>query len=645
MTPSLEDVVQPGQMVGGYRIEKKLGAGGFGHVYLARRDGVACALKFIHPGRVGDWGWRELYIMQRHEFPHVVRLLGHFKWPEDKPEYLVLVMEYVPGLTLYQWARENNPSARQVVEKLLRLSRALHEVHAKEVLHRDLKGDNILVRETDGEPVLVDFGAGSMRDVPRATRDALAPANVRYRSPESVAFFLRTDRAPGERYPYAVTDETYALGVLLYVLLTDQYPFGGPEEELLVEIMTSAPMAPSGRNSRVPPALDGLCLRLLAKAPHVRVPHAEALCAQLVALLEEAQGDARWELPLCYGWTAEGRTTEAAPEMVGPQAKIWMQRWLRRKPRRGPRPSPPDVAPAPLARPPMHLDRPRRSLSRGDLALSVALLSFVMFVGWVVVRSLDREPARAQALRAAPRLRASTGPLDEGFLPSALWPWVLSVHEVAPPWKPREAGSGAVPSRADTPALVTPVTIRTEAIRMKKTSVPAKQKQAPGCPVPGLLLSMAAAANLACPAAPVRPSPPPSKACPAGAIETMTGQLGLPTGNQDGTAAPLNDVEGGSNLRPVQEGPFTFELLGNWEVKGRTVLPDKTRLSGQLYLGDTRAHGHVTQAVTPNGDTFTVCMELIDVHGRERGVRIVSRSGRTAEINYAVDVQAVDHFE
>jgi len=276
MKPTLEDVVQPGMVVSGYRIEKKLGVGGFGKVYLAWRDGSPCALKFIHLESVGEWGWRELFIMLRHQFPNVVKLLSHFKWPEQQPEYLVLVMEYVPGVTLYQWARDNNPCAREVVEKLLPLARALKEVHAKEVLHRDLKGDNVLVRETDGEPVLVDFGAGTMPGAPRVT-GVLAPANLRYRSPEAMAFFLSPDRKRGESYDYAVTDELYALGVILYVLATDLYPFDGPEDELMGEILAGNPKPPHVRNSRVPSTFSDLCLRLLAREPHARPKLTQAL--------------------------------------------------------------------------------------------------------------------------------------------------------------------------------------------------------------------------------------------------------------------------------------------------------------------------------------------------------------------------------
>lgn len=125
------EAVQPGQGVGGYRVEKKLGAGGFGQVYLAHREGGAYALKFLNLEH-GDWGWRELSILMSRDLPHVVKLRGHFKWPEDTPEYLVLVMEYIPGVTLFQWARRHNPSAREVVQKLLPLARALGECTRRE---------------------------------------------------------------------------------------------------------------------------------------------------------------------------------------------------------------------------------------------------------------------------------------------------------------------------------------------------------------------------------------------------------------------------------------------------------------------------------------------------------------------------------
>ncbi len=62
MKPMLKDVVRPGMVVGGYHIEKKLGAGGFGMVFLAWRDGSPCALTFIHLENVGEWGRRELCI-------------------------------------------------------------------------------------------------------------------------------------------------------------------------------------------------------------------------------------------------------------------------------------------------------------------------------------------------------------------------------------------------------------------------------------------------------------------------------------------------------------------------------------------------------------------------------------------------------
>jgi serine/threonine-protein kinase len=656
MKPTLEDVVRPGMVVSGYRIEKKLGAGGFGKVYLAWRDGSPCALKFIHLESVGEWGWRELFIMLRHEFPNVVRLLSHFKWPEEKPEYLVLVMEYVPGVTLYQWARDNNPCARELVEKLLPLSRAFKEVHAKEVKHRDLKGDNVLVREADRAPVLVDFGAGAMRGAPRVT-GALAPANLRYRSPEAVAFFLRENRKRGESYDYSVKDELYALGVILYVLATDVYPFNGPDDELLGEILDGDPKPLHVRNSRVPRALSVLCLRLLAKA-HARVPDAEALCEALEKLLEEAKADPRWEVPLCYGWTVDGRTTEDAPELVGHDPEAWLRRWIRQKPKRGrppappATPTPPVVAPAPPEPPTASTVSTLRPQVRRAIPVLVAVtvVGLMVSVGFFLDQFRTTPPASTPP--PAPSQPVLTSPSPAEFFLGDPTPWAMHVHEVAPPWKPPEADAGAAPSKADTSAPVNTMTLSSGTIRMKKKalgSLAEREKKGNGSTGANVLLAVAAAANMACPGAQVRKEPAP-QACPAGAVETMTRQLGLEIGERHGADMPGAKLHSNERV-PVKEGPASLELVGDWDVGtdamgrgGRTALPNGTRLSGQLCIGEKRVYARITQAVTPAGDTFTVCMELVDQFGGKRGLEI-EPDGGAIKVHPRVEVKTVARFE
>lgn len=154
-----------------------------------------------------------------------------------------------------------------------------------------------------------------------------------------------------------------------------------------------------------------------------------------------------------------------------------------------------------------------------------------------------------------------------------------------------------------------------------------------------VLLAVAAAANMACPAAQVRKEPAP-QACPVGAVETMTRQLGIPIGDRGGSA-----VFPGWEKRkpvPVNEGAFSIELQGDWEVDGRTALPNGTRLSGQLCIGEKRVYGLITQAVTPTGDTFTVCMELRQPDGRGLGIE---PDGGAIRVHPFVDVRTVDRFQ
>ncbi|XSE99269.1 protein kinase [Pseudomyxococcus flavus] len=108
--------------------------------------------------------------------PNVVRLLGHWQWPDRAPRFLVIIMEYVGGQRLDVWADLENPSAHAVLLRVRGVARALRALHQHRALHRDVKEANVLVRAEDGEAVLVDLGVGSHEGVSRITGGSLPPA-------------------------------------------------------------------------------------------------------------------------------------------------------------------------------------------------------------------------------------------------------------------------------------------------------------------------------------------------------------------------------------------------------------------------------------------------------------------------------------
>ncbi|WP_257460538.1 serine/threonine protein kinase [Archangium lipolyticum] len=648
-----KEVVRPGALVGGYRIDSKLGSGGFGKVYLARRDGRLFALKFIHLERVGEWGWRELLILMRHHWPNVVRLLSHFQWPEEATEYLVLVMEYVPGRTLSQWAQEENPCARDIAGKMLTLARVLDKVHAAGVLHRDLKDDNVLVRQGDGEPVLVDFGAGAMSGAPRVTRGVLAPGDLRFRSPESVAFFLSQERRPEECYLYSPADELYALGVIFYALLTASYPIDGDDQVMLGEIVSRRPTEPHEMNGRVPRALSALCMRLLEKEPEARPRTAGVLAEALEAALKEARGDASWDVPLCYGWDANGASTEQEPELVDKSLVPWMRRWVGEKPRRGKRPELvlPPATPVTVSAPGMLW--PLAAVRWMDVlasSLKAAVLLGVLLLAGLGVEELMRR------LSPAPPAPPITPPGLPGpaFRPPVGFPWEVpswmagSGGEVAPPWKRPEADGAAAPLVESTPAAAaSPAASGKDTAPVKKqqrqkTNSPQRETQSrsAGAAARNACLGLTGAALQACLSAqqqvpPVRREPPRLE-CPAGAVETMTRTLGLRIGQVH--VADWSDVRG----RAVSVREDTPLRLGG--ALGEK-LPHKTVLYGRLYLGEKRVYGLFTEARTPTGETYKVCIRLYEWQG---GPGLPFDPGSTPEnmvVAPVAAVQVVDHFE
>ncbi|MBM7118374.1 serine/threonine protein kinase [Archangium primigenium] len=282
--------LEPGARVAGFVIEGPLALGGMGFVFRARRDGRLFALKLLPMTPRNE---RELEALRRLHHPNVVGFRGWAQWPDEAPRFHVLALEFVEGRPLEVWAAEENPSALELVHRfLLPFTLTLARVHDAGVVHRDVKEANILMREGDGQPVLVDFGAAWLPDAPRMT-PRLPPGTPEYRSPEA----LRLAREwTGEPLPMSPREDLWALGVTLYGLLTRELPFGDREGPLTQAILFREPDAPHLLNLRVPPVLSEVCLRLLAKQPEARFPDARALAHALTEAFSRA--DRSWREPL-----------------------------------------------------------------------------------------------------------------------------------------------------------------------------------------------------------------------------------------------------------------------------------------------------------------------------------------------------------
>jgi serine/threonine-protein kinase len=279
----------------GYRIVREIGRGGIGVVYLAERsDGEfkqTVAIKVVHrSGEEIERRFRaERQILAALDHPHIARLLDGGTASDGSP---FLVMEYVEGRRL---------DARARVELTLDVCSAVAAAHQRLVIHRDLKPANILVT-TDGTVKLLDFGIAKLLDPTDSdwtlaeTRLGGQPLTPRYASPEQMR---------GE--PVSTATDVYALGVILYELLTGRSPYRADprsvkaweqavcEEEPVSPSTTSARTAPLRREGgdrtdvalAPPPDLEvevdlaAIVLKALRKTPAERYPTVDALADDL----------------------------------------------------------------------------------------------------------------------------------------------------------------------------------------------------------------------------------------------------------------------------------------------------------------------------------------------------------------------------
>jgi tRNA A-37 threonylcarbamoyl transferase component Bud32 len=277
-------------------VEAELGGGAFGTVYRGRQLGLDRVVAIKVPTHqiaadpvMAKRFAREARSAGKIQHPGVVAIHAVGELPDGRP---YLVMQFVEGQPLDRILEDGPIAATRALRIVRAIASALSETHAAGVVHRDLKPSNIMWqrdRNGDDRLTIVDFGIAASKpgtaDASRLTANGLI-GTPHYMSPE---------QAHGEAVDARA--DLYALGCLLFELVTNAPPFEGSAFEVLLAHLGKAPPVPSSRDDRVPEVIDGLCATLLAKKPDDRPQTADEVVTLVdVALAELASSSAAGSL-------------------------------------------------------------------------------------------------------------------------------------------------------------------------------------------------------------------------------------------------------------------------------------------------------------------------------------------------------------
>lgn len=307
--PMVEDTPTRGQLLGRYQIERKLGSGGMGDVYLGvdPRLGRKVAIKVINlpvtdPSALQDAVKRftlEAKAAAKINHPNVVTV---YDFVRDLTGKHLLVMEYLDGRTLRQLTEGRKPlPPEQVLRIAIEVLRGLEVIHAAGMIHRDLKPHNLMLMP-DGRMVILDFGL--VKDTLRP--NDLTQAGMAMGSPLHIA----PEQAMGQGKIDARAD-LYSLATVMYQLLTGRPPYDGTAAEVLHKQLVAPMPAIVSSRGPVPPSLIEIVRKAMSKKPGDRYPSA----ADMRATCECVQASLKTSVPL-------PRITEVPKAPVLPKATL-----------------------------------------------------------------------------------------------------------------------------------------------------------------------------------------------------------------------------------------------------------------------------------------------------------------------------------
>ncbi|MBE7449787.1 MAG: protein kinase [Kofleriaceae bacterium] len=400
------------EVAGRYRVLAKLGEGGMGAVYRGEQLSLKrkVAIKVLRPELSRDPGLvrrfnAEAELAARLSHPNTVNI---YDFGQDADGALFIAMEFLEGRSLRDVMTHEGPlpPARAVVVAQ-QIAASLADAHAHGIVHRDLKPDNVMLTERgkDRDVVRVlDFGIAKLRDDDRQTVNAMTRAGDLIGTPQ----YMAPEQIRGEQVDGRT--DVYALGAMLYEMVTGRLPFEGPTVmAILSRHLTDAPEPPMARRPDLglPPALDHLIMAALAKDPAHRQPTMERLGEDLAALAVQLGAARSAAMPASVPLSgADSRRAMSRAAVRAPRTPPSAADH-RRRPRRDRqrRPWAAATPPPPVAIPALAGSRRAAELSAGRAAAAAAAAS----------RPRRHAPPRRARPRRTHRRGARAGPA--GYAP------------------------------------------------------------------------------------------------------------------------------------------------------------------------------------------------------------------------------------